>query len=83
MIVPRVRVTTRSLLPRACRARAEAALKANAPAAPVPQQALVVPVRVLPAPAAPRAHVRALRVRPALQALAVRQGPAETVRPPA
>lgn len=49
----------------------------------VPQQAQGVPVRVLPALAALRVHVRVLRVRLALPALAVRPALAETVRLPA
>jgi hypothetical protein len=46
----RVRATTRSLLPRECPARVEAALTATVPVVRVPQQVPVAPVPVVPVP---------------------------------
>lgn len=80
--VRRVRATTRSLLPRACPVRAEAAPRANAPAARVRQPVQEAPVRVLRVPVVPKVHVPALRVRPVLPAHAPVQV-AETVLLPA
>ena len=78
--VPRVRVTTRSLRPRACPARVEAVPTATVPVVRVPQPAPAVPVPVVRVPQqVPVAPVRVLRVPRVHQALAVPRVPAETV----